>query len=56
MSLESEEGDLMPVDDDMDAVDETTGLLSLHVSENRYDNIEIGLNNVLNYHCKYFST
>ena len=55
MSSKSEEDDLMVVDDDMDAVDETTGLLSLHVSENRYGNIEIGLNNVF-YHCKYFST
>ena len=36
MSLKSEEDDLMPVDNDMDAVDETTGLLSLHVSETRY--------------------
>ena len=35
MSLKSEEDDLMPIDNDMDAVDETTGLLSLHVSENR---------------------
>ena len=38
MSLKSEEDELMPVDDDLDAVDENTGLLSLHVSENRYDN------------------
>ena len=47
MSLKSEEDDLMPVDDDMDAVDETTSLLSLHVSENRYKNINMQLENVV---------
>ena len=55
MSLKSEEDDLMPVDDDMDAADETTDLLSLHVSENRYNQIKIQLKFLfLNHHCKYF--